>query len=232
LVKARLAPEGEWVLNPEAGEVVFLAHFACGFGLPASDFLIDPFKFFDLRLHHLVTNAMVQLAHHTACCESFLGVRLDIGSFLKFFNFRSQTVHKDGPLVDAGCAAIYPRGTCPMPHLNLPDTVKLGQHSYFFMRNATDVDWIWLSPFANVVSSRQAWSVKGWEAQANIDKMALLLWTLVHEKGLTAKDITLSCIAGHTRCAICRGPWIRPGPLGPAVRSPLRLARHDLEGGS
>jgi hypothetical protein len=49
LVKHWLAPEGERVSHPRDGEaVVFLAHFARGFGLPVSDFILEMFAFFDL----------------------------------------------------------------------------------------------------------------------------------------------------------------------------------------
>ena len=61
-VEIRLAG-GEQSPEPRDGEcVVFLAHFMRGFGLPASDFLRDFMRKFQVQPHHLPANVFVFLS--------------------------------------------------------------------------------------------------------------------------------------------------------------------------
>ena len=93
---------------------------------------------------------MAQLSHFAACCESYLGVWPEVANFLKFFHFKAQNITKGGSLTRTGCCAIYPRTSSPMPRFELPDTVKLWQRTYFYVSNATEIDWICLPPFTDV----------------------------------------------------------------------------------
>ncbi|KAE8777916.1 hypothetical protein D1007_49274 [Hordeum vulgare] len=87
VVVARV-PGAENSPMPRAGEVVvFDEHFYRGFRLPTSNFFSNFFTFFDLQLHHLAPNAILQLASYVVLCEVFLGIepRLDLWQKLSFF---------------------------------------------------------------------------------------------------------------------------------------------------
>ncbi|KAE8809471.1 hypothetical protein D1007_13889 [Hordeum vulgare] len=74
-------PGTETAPTPAAEEiVVFDEHFYRGFGLPASSFFSEWLHFFGLQLHHVPTNAILQLSAFVVLCEGFLGIepRLDL----------------------------------------------------------------------------------------------------------------------------------------------------------
>lgn len=74
-VEAR-TPGNEVVPEPREGEVVvFLVHFACGFGLPASHFFRRFLGFYGLQPHHLGANSILQLAAFIAFCEGYVGLQ-------------------------------------------------------------------------------------------------------------------------------------------------------------
>ncbi|KAE8789689.1 hypothetical protein D1007_36119 [Hordeum vulgare] len=74
LVAVRI-PGAETSPKPQEGEVVvFDEHFYRGFGLPASAFFNNFLTFFGLQPHHLVPNAILQLASFVVLCEGFLGI--------------------------------------------------------------------------------------------------------------------------------------------------------------
>lgn len=71
------APGNEVVLAPKDDEhVVFAAHIAHGFGLPASAFFHRFLEFFDLQPHHLGANDILQLATFVAFGEGYIGIDL------------------------------------------------------------------------------------------------------------------------------------------------------------
>ena len=85
-VEVRL-PQGEREPRPEGSErVVFLPHFKCGFGLPASVFLRDSLEFFGPLPHHLGAGAIMQLSDFVTLCEGYLGVEPTIDLGVRFFS--------------------------------------------------------------------------------------------------------------------------------------------------
>src|SRR3982750_1692479 len=84
-------PGDEMVPQAEPGErVVFLAHFARGFGLPASTFFRTFLDFHRLQPRHLAANFIMILSGFVTLCEGYLGCRPSIGLWKRFFNLRAN----------------------------------------------------------------------------------------------------------------------------------------------
>src|SRR3954462_9134054 len=84
-------PDDEQVPQARPGErVVFLAHFARGFGLPASTFFRTFLDFHHLQPHHLAANFIMILSSFVKLCEGYLGCRPSIALWKRFFNLRAH----------------------------------------------------------------------------------------------------------------------------------------------
>src|SRR3954471_24223228 len=104
------APGDEVVPDARAGErIVFLAHFARGFGLPASTFFRDFLDFHHLQPHHLAANFIMILSAFTTLCEGYLGCRPSIALCKRFFNLRAHNAQtgETGPPTMAGGKPIH-----------------------------------------------------------------------------------------------------------------------------
>ncbi|KAE8809453.1 hypothetical protein D1007_13973 [Hordeum vulgare] len=151
---AACIPGGEGSPAPQAGEVVvFPEHFACGFGLPASDFFFGFLEHFDMQLHHLEANTVLQLAAYVTLCEGFLGIEPRLDLWRRLFFFKQQSV-PDGTagskrMTDCGAALIHHRTASGFPKLPLQDSVKKWQKGFFYVNNVDPKnDCINLLPFA------------------------------------------------------------------------------------
>ncbi|KAE8801958.1 hypothetical protein D1007_22217 [Hordeum vulgare] len=93
---AAWVPGAEAAHTPERGEVaVFEEHFYRGFGLPASDSFACFLTFFGLQPHHLVPNAILQLAILVVLCDGFMGIEPRLDIWRKLFFFKQQSVMMD-----------------------------------------------------------------------------------------------------------------------------------------
>ncbi|KAE8784727.1 hypothetical protein D1007_41619 [Hordeum vulgare] len=79
-------PDNSLILK-EGEVVVFAEHFARGLGLPMSEFFFGFLMHYGLQPHHLVPNAVLQLAAFVILYEGFLGIerRPDLWRRLFFF---------------------------------------------------------------------------------------------------------------------------------------------------
>jgi hypothetical protein len=142
---------------------VFIAHFERGFGLPASDFFRDLLDTYDLQPHHIPTNAVMILSAFAAFCEGFAGIEAFTQAWAKYFQLRKQVVQepprskddppetaqekKDRPMTQCGAATIMSRKGSDFPKVELLESCKKWQKSFFFVKNTTDVDLLNLPPF-------------------------------------------------------------------------------------
>ena len=66
--------------------------------------------------------------------------------FTQLFYLRAQTT--DGRLCDYGCISVNAKNSI-LPKIQLPDSAKKRQNSYFYIRNVTEADRIGLPGFTN-----------------------------------------------------------------------------------
>jgi hypothetical protein len=150
---------------PESGEhVVFISHFERGFGLPVSDFFRDFLDTYDLQPQHLLANAVMILSAFTAFCEGFAGIEAFTQAWAKYFQLRKQVIQeprtkddppetaqekKDRPMTQCGAATIMSRKGSDFPKIELLESCKKWQKSFFYVKNTTDVDLLNLPPYVD-----------------------------------------------------------------------------------
>jgi hypothetical protein len=158
-------PAGEIVLAPEPVErVVFISHFERGFALPVSDFFWDFLENYDLQSHHLPSNAVMILSAFAAFCEGYAGMEPFVQGWAKYFQLRKQSAQeprskddppeiakekKDRPMTQCGAATIMSRKGSDFPKIELLESCKKWQKSFFYVTNTTDVDLLNLPEYVD-----------------------------------------------------------------------------------
>ena len=154
-VSARAPGVDKVSLDPAADEVVvFSSHLARGLGLPVSPFFQQLLSFYGLQPHHLGANSITQIACFVTLCEAYQGILPCMGLFAQLFYLRAQTT--DGKLRDCGCVPVNAKKSI-LPKIQLPDSIKKWQNTYFYVWNLTEVDRIGLPGFTNAPPATKAW---------------------------------------------------------------------------
>jgi hypothetical protein len=159
-------PAGETVPAPEPDKrVIFISHFERGFALPVSDFFRDFLNHYDLQPHHLPTNAVMILSAFAAFCEGYAGIEPFVQAWAKYFQLRKQSAQeprskydppetakekKDRPMTQCGAATIMSRKGSDFPKIELLESCKKWQKSFFYVKNTTAVDLLNLPPYVDV----------------------------------------------------------------------------------
>jgi hypothetical protein len=150
---------------PESGEcVVFVSHFERGFGLPVSDFFQDFLDTYDLQPHHLPANAVMILSAFAAFCVGFAGIEPFTQAWEKYFQLRKQVIQeprsrddppkiaqekKDRPMTQCGVATIMSQKGSDFPKIELLESCKKWQKSFFYLKNTSDADLLNLPPYVD-----------------------------------------------------------------------------------
>jgi hypothetical protein len=158
-------PAGEIVPAPEVGErIVFISHYDRGFALPASDFFGDFLDNYGLQPHHLRANMVMILFTFAAFCKGFAGIEPFAEGWAKYFQLRKQSAQepqskddlpetaqekKDRPMTQCGVATIMSRKGSDFPKIELLESCKKWQKSFFYVKNTTDVDLLNLPPYVD-----------------------------------------------------------------------------------
>jgi hypothetical protein len=232
-------PAGETVPAPEPGKrVVFIAHFERGFGLPVSDFFRDFLDTYDLQPHHIPAkadpvNAVMILSAFAAFCEGFAGIEPFCQGWAKYFQLRKQVIQepprskddppemaqekKDCPMTLCGAATIMSQKGSGFPKVELLESCKKWQKSFFYIRNTTDVDLLNLPPFVDVpplAMKNWTYNPKSSVTAVNaLDRVKVDLW----DAGLTPQDLVACFISRrisplqHRSHKICQ----MSGPMDP-----------------
>ncbi|KAE8811364.1 hypothetical protein D1007_11736 [Hordeum vulgare] len=159
LVAVRV-PGAEVAPSPKEGEVVmFGEHFYQGFGLLASNFFANFLVFFGLQLHHLVPNAILQLASFLVLSEGFLGIEPNLDLWQKLFFFKQESMKMDKaeaaklkgprPMTPCGAALVHHSTMSGFPQMSLQDFIKMWQRGFLYVKNGDPShDCLNLPPFA------------------------------------------------------------------------------------
>jgi hypothetical protein len=158
-------PAEETVPAPETSErVVFISHFERGFALPVSDFFRDFLDTYGLQPHHLPANAVMILSAFAAFCEGYAGIEPFAHAWAKYFQLRKQSAQeprskddplktaqekKDRPMTQCGAATIMSRKGSDFPKIELLESCKKWQKSFFYVKNTTNADLLNLPPYVD-----------------------------------------------------------------------------------
>ena len=205
------APDPEEIKpNPKKGEfLVFLAHLDRGLGLPVSPFFLEFLRLYGLQPHHLGANCFTQLSCFVTLFEAYLGVWPCMEVVGMFFFLRAQTTIEK--LQDCGSVSIYTKST-PLPKIQLPNSIKKWQSSYFYVENLTDIDHIGLPAFADALPAHKSWNRKPLVDPALEEILMGRLKELV-EAGLTSREPWAPFGWDHVGCGRPLLPW-RAAPTG------------------
>jgi len=254
LVRARKMPAGvEWrvpgdelVPQAQTGErVVFLDHFARGFGLPASTFFRDFLNFHHLQPHHLAANFIMILSAFTTLCEGYLGCRPSIALWKRFFNLRAHNAQtgETGPPTVAGGKPVKlldmtDTGSCLLStgknKMATPDIVqscKDWQRTFFYVKSpAKGPDLLNLPEFSVTrPHEKYQWSLKYGVGDLDIDNQVKRVAALEKE-GLQPSDLVAAWL--HCRVLPLQRRVHRicdmSGPLDPTRLCTWRISPEHL----
>jgi hypothetical protein len=153
------------VLAAEPNERVdFISPFERGFALPVSDFFRDFLNHYDLQPHHLPANAVMILSAFAAFCEGYAGIDPFVQAWAKYFQLHKQSIQeprnkddppetakekKNCPMTQCGAATIMSRKGSDFPKIELLESCKKWQKSFFYVKNTTEVDLLNLPPYVD-----------------------------------------------------------------------------------
>ena len=146
--------ESSPILN-EGEFVVFMSHFARGFGLPLSEFARSFLDYFGLQSHHLPANVVASLSAFISASEGYFGLwpSVDIVPD-KFFQIRANVVPdkslhpSEKYLTQCGAASITPRKNSVFPRVAGLESCKKWHKSFFYVKNTGKEDKIRLPAFS------------------------------------------------------------------------------------
>jgi hypothetical protein len=239
-------PAGETASAPEPGErVVFIAHFERGFSLPASDFFRDFLNTYDLQPHHIPANAVMILSAFAAFCEGYAGIEPLTQGWAKYFQLRKQVVQepprskdepqetaqekKDRPMTLCGAATIMSRKGSDFPKVELLESCKKWQKSFFYVKNTTDEDLLNLPPFVD----EPPLAMKNWTYNPKNSAMPVNALHRVkgelRDAGLTPQDLVACYISWRVSPLQRRSHKIcqMSGPMDPTWHSTHELTPAD-----
>jgi hypothetical protein len=230
-------PTGEIVPAPESSErVVFISHFERGFGLPASDFFRDLLDTYDLQPHHLPANVVMILSAFAAFCEGFADIEPFSQAWAKYFQLRNQVIQeprskddppetaqekKDRPMTQCGTATIMSRKGSDFPKIELLESCKKWQKSFFYVKNTTDVDLLNLPPYVDEPpTGMKKWTYNPKTTVGPVNALHRVKGEL-RDASLTPQDIVACFISQRVSPLQCRSHKIcqMSGPMDPTRHS-------------
>src|SRR3954471_373712 len=169
----------------EGEYVVFMSHFARGFGLPLSDFAREFLDYFGLQPHHLPANAIASLSAFICASEGYFGLWPSVHVWLKFFQIRSNVVPdkslhpSEKLLTQCGAASIIPRRKSEFPRVAGLESCKKWHKSFFYVKNSGNEDKIWLPAFSIGPSSKKNWTYNPRKSHALAEDFEIQLKELI-----------------------------------------------------
>jgi hypothetical protein len=173
--------------------VVFVTHFACGFGLSTSGFfrsLVDKYR---LQPHHLPANAYTVLSSFVAFTEGYLSLWPNIELWARHHNLRTQSVQdKSIPppyktMVTCGAAMVMPRRSTKFIRVNSLESCCKWQKTFFYVKNAGTEDFINLPPYVKSTSEKHNWTYNMGNSHVETNQIYNLICDM-HESGLPSPD--------------------------------------------
>lgn len=217
--------------KPEPGEyVVFAAHFARGFGLPASPFFRGFLNSFHLQPHHLPANTITTLLAYVAFSEGYLGLWPTVDLWAKYFQLQKQSIpdpdSKDMEMTPCGAATILPRRGSIFPRILVLDSCRKWQRTFFYVKNTNaKVDKINLPPFKLGAPTEQFnWHLNPRDKNPEVNEIDEYVGRLT-EEGMTADDLLRTFISRRV-CPLQRRVHKICHMSG--LRDPTRVSTFDL----
>jgi Putative gypsy type transposon len=254
LIRARKMPaEIEWRIPgdeivPQArpGErIVFLAHFARGFGLPASTFFRSFLDFHHLQPHHIAANFIMILSGFVTLCEGYLGCRPSIALWKRFFNLRAHNARTGitGPptvaggkptnildMTDTGCCLVA-AGKSKYQGPDIVQSCKDWQRTFFYVKSPDNGPDLLNLPEFSVTrpAEKYQWGLRYGVGDVDVDNQVKRVARLERD-GLLPNDLAAAWL--HARILPLQRRVHRlcdlSGPRDPTRISTCRIKMEDL----
>jgi hypothetical protein len=199
-----------------------------------------------LQPHHIPVNAVMILSAFAAFCEGFAGIEAFTQAWAKYFQLRKQVIQepprskddppetaqekKDRPMTQCGVATIMSHKGSDFPKVELLESCKKWQKSFFYVKNTTDVDLLNLPPFVD----EPPLAMKNWTYNPKTTVMPVNTLHRVkgelRDAGLTPQDLVACfisrCVSPLQRRShkICQ----MSGPMDPTRHSTHELTLADI----
>jgi hypothetical protein len=176
------------------------------------------------------------LSAFAAFCEGFAGVEPFAQAWAKYFQLCKQVIQetrskddppetaqekKDRPMTQCGAATIMSRKGSDFPKIELLESCKKWQKSFFYVKNTTDVDLLNLPPFVDEPpTAMKNWTYNPKTTVGPVNALHRVKGEL-RDAGLTPQDIVACFISRrvsplqHRSHKICQ----MSGPMDPTRHS-------------
>ncbi|KAK1667400.1 hypothetical protein QYE76_055559 [Lolium multiflorum] len=194
-------PDDEIEPDPEPDEnVVFLAHFERGFGLPASPFFREFLDFYKLQPHHLPGNAIFYLSCYATFMEAYIGIRPTRETFARFFALRINSIQgldipKPKPPVQCGSCIIGSRQGSPFFKFSGLESCRLWQGTFFYVKNNGAADLIDLPPFDPAPPTKANWGYNPKESHNETNRIIRFMKQRMKDTNICSDDIVRTFIS-------------------------------------
>jgi hypothetical protein len=188
----------------------------------------------------------MSLSAFAAFCEGYAGIEPLTQGWAKYFQLRKQVVQeppqskddppetaqekKDRPMTQCDAATIMSRKGSDFPKVEMLESCKKWQKSFFYVKNTTEVDLLNLPPFVD----EPPLAMKNWSYNPNNSVMPVNALHQVkrelRDAGLTPQDLVACfisrCISHlqHRTHKICQ----MSGPMDPTRHSTHELTLADI----
>jgi hypothetical protein len=186
------------------------------------------------------------LSAFTAFCEGFAGIEAFTQAWAKYFQLQKQVVQelprskddppetaqekKDRPMTQCGVATIMSRKGSDFPKVELLESCKKWQKSFFYVKNTTDVDLLNLPPFVDEPPlAMKNWTYNPKTTVGPVNALHRVKGELLDE-GLTPQDL-VACFISRRISPLQRRPHKichMSGPMDPTRHSTHELTPADI----
>jgi hypothetical protein len=144
------------------------------------------------------------LSAFAAFCEGYAGIEAFVQGWSKYFQLRKQSGQeprdknappetakekKDCPMTQCGAATIMSRKGAEFPKIELLESCKKWQKTFFYVKNTTTVDLINLPPYVDVPPHEMKnWTYNHRGSVSTINALHRVMGELC-DAGLTSEDI-------------------------------------------
>src|SRR3954464_12356224 len=196
-------PSSESSPDLREGEyVVFMSHFARGFGLPLSVFAREFLDYFGLQPHHLPANAIASLSAYISASEGYFGLWPSVPVWSKFFQIRSNVIPdkslhpSDKSLTQCGAASITPRRNSEFPRVAGLEYCKKWHRSFLYVKNTGKEDKIRLPAFSIGTPSKKNRNYNPRKSHALAEAFEIRLKELIRA-GLRGEDLMTTFVSSR-----------------------------------
>ena len=182
---------GHLLPAPENDErILFTTHVDRGLSFPPSEFFLEVLNYYQVQLHNLPPNSVLEICSFVALSEGYLRIKPNLTLFWYFFGTRKNTITPGVPYNTGTLSLVLRRGRF-YPRVNASDSVKGWAGTFFYHKNETIPDSDrGLPPFVDGPAPPQdSWDANPPRLSGDLLRAKRRIEFLERKKGLTGIDL-------------------------------------------